>query len=63
MSGKEDYYFVPVAGHWRMKRVGGTKVLRTFSSKAEAIAYAQTLIAKQQASFRLENPDGTWENL
>lgn len=60
---QREYYLVPVRHEWRLKRAGGIRVLRSFASKAEALAYAQALISRQQARFRVQRFDGTWEDL
>lgn len=58
---EKQYYLVPVGRQWILKRAGGVKVLKTFGSKAEALLYAQTLVSRQQAVFRVQDQDGHWE--
>lgn len=63
MPEQKDYYLVPVQDQWRLKRAGGIKVIKSFSSREEALAYAQVLISRQHARFRVQHVDGTWEEL
>ncbi len=57
------YYLTPWQNRWQLKKVGGVKVLKTFADKAQAMVFAQVMISKQSASFRIQNPDGTWQNM
>lgn len=63
MTDQKNYYLVPIADHWQLKRAGGIRILKVFSSKTEALVYAQALVSKQRAFFRVQNKDGTWENM
>jgi hypothetical protein len=63
MADRPEYYLTAWEGAWQLKKVGGVKVLKTFADKAQAMAFAQVMIAKQNASFRLQNPDGTWQTM
>lgn len=61
MPEAHAYYLAPYDQKWQLKRVGGVKVIRTFPDKAAALAFAQVMISKQKAQFRVQNPDGTWQ--
>ena len=63
MMERPEYYLTPWDGRWQLKKVGGVKVLKTFSDKAQAMVFAQVMISKQNASFRIQNPDGTWQTM
>jgi len=63
MAQGKEYYLTATEEGWRLKKAGGTKVVRTFQTRPEAIAWAQLMISRQQATFRLQDKRGVWEVL
>ena len=63
MAEGEMFYITVLDGSLQLKREGGTKVLKVFRSREEALQYAQVMMAKQRSSFRIQDRQGNWQTL
>jgi hypothetical protein len=59
----ESFYITETTKGWNMKKVGGTKILRVFASREEAIMHAQTMISRQKATISVQSRQGIWQKL
>lgn len=63
MAEGQAFYITAADKGWNLKREGGTKVLKVFVSREEALQYAQVMIAKQSSRFRLQDKKGHWQTV
>lgn len=63
MGEGQAFYITATGMGWNLKREGGTKILKVFGSREEALHYAQIMIAKQSSRFRLQDRQGRWQTV
>ena len=57
----DNYHLTPGDGDWKLQRAGGSRAIRRFDTKQEAMQFSTQHVKKNGGSLKVHKQDGTFQ--